>query len=136
MADGINYSMPGLDPFSFNEPEMWIRWICRFECYREALGLSTQDEGKQIDTLIYMMGDKAEGILQTFNLTEANRKKYKKERDQVESHFISKRNIIYESVKFNSKKQGENESVEFFITELFAIAEHCNYNQLYESGVG
>ena len=132
MADGINYSMPAPDPFNFSEPEMWIRWIRRFERYREASGLSTQDEGKQIDTLIYMMGDKAEDILQTFNLTEANKKKYKKVRDQFESHFISKRNVIYERAKFNSRKQGENESVESFITDLFAIAEHCNYNQLHD----
>ena len=129
---GINYSMPAPEGFNFDKPDQWPCWIRRFDRYREASGLAQQKDEKQIDTLIYSMGDKAEDILATFTLSEADSKKYPKVKAKFETHFIAKRNIICERAKFNSRKQGEKEPIESFITDLFALAEHCQYGALHD----
>ncbi|UYV73012.1 K02A2.6-like [Cordylochernes scorpioides] len=43
-----------------------------------------------------------------------------------------KRNVIYERAKFNRRSQGESEPVEEFITNLYVLAENCNYGILKE----
>ena len=39
-------------PFDFRKPDEWPRWLRRFEQYRVASGLSTEDEEKQVNTVI------------------------------------------------------------------------------------
>ncbi|UYV83251.1 hypothetical protein LAZ67_23000294 [Cordylochernes scorpioides] len=41
-------------------------------------------------------------------------------------------NVIYERAKFNRRSQGESEPVEEFITNLYVLAENCNYGILKE----
>ena len=59
-------------PLSFNNPEEWPKWICRFERFRSVSGLDEKTAQKQVDTctFIYSMGDKAEDILDSFKLEE------------------------------------------------------------------
>ena len=52
-------------------------------------------------------------------------------KEKFEDHFIKKRNVIYEGTRFNSRKQ-EGEPVDSFITDLHALAEHCNYKDLHD----
>ena len=42
------------------------------------------------------------------------------------------RNTIFERAKFNMRIQGENEPVDAFITDLYALAEHCGYADLHD----
>ena len=44
--------------------------IRRFECFRHASGLSAKLEENQVNTLIYSMGNIADKILQSFNLSQ------------------------------------------------------------------
>ena len=76
------------------------------------------------------MGEKADDILQTFNLTEEDAKKYKTVKDKFEAHFVKTRNTIYERAKFNSRKQGENETAHDFIVAVHCLAEHCAFGEL------
>ena len=43
-----------------------------------------------------------------------------------------RRNIVFERARFNQRSQGENESVEKYITELYHLAETCEYGDLKE----
>ena len=45
---------------------------------------------------------------------------------------MKKRNVIYERAKFNMRKQAEGESVDSFVTDLYALAEHCSYGDLHD----
>ena len=45
---------------------------------------------------------------------------------------MSRRNIIFERAKFNSRKQEEGESADTFITPLYGLAEHCGFGQLHD----
>ena len=74
------------------------------------------------------MGDKADDI-QSFNLTEADQKKYSTVKDKFEKYFVKCRNTIFERAKFNKRKQVDKESVDELITD---VAEHCGYAALHD----
>ena len=41
--------------------DSWSEWKRRFERYRSASGLSDKPQQRQVDTLVYIMGEKAVG---------------------------------------------------------------------------
>ena len=129
MADKV-YQVQGPEPFSFSSPSEWPKWIRRFDRFRIASGLIDKSDVEQVNTLIYFMGDTADDILLSFGLTADDQKVYKKVLDKFESHFIVKRNVIYERSRFNSRRQDEGEAVDDFITSLYALSEHCSYGAL------
>ena len=55
------------EPFDFTTPDEWPKWLRRF---RKASGLAAGDEETQVNTLIYCMGDKADDILWSLQLSE------------------------------------------------------------------
>ena len=121
------------EPFSFNKPEEWNRWIRRFERFRAASGLTEQSEAAQLNMLIYSMGDQADDILQsfTFNADKGeNEKSYESVKKKFNEHFIPKRNVIYERAMFNSRKQQPGEPVDSFVTSLYTLVERCDYKGL------
>ena len=80
---------------------------------------------------MYYMGDAANDILCSLGLTSDEKKVYATVKTKFESHFIKRRNVIFERCKFNQRKQEEGESVDSFITTLHGLAEHCNYGGLH-----
>ena len=126
------YQVSQLEPFDFANPEEWPKWLRRFERFRQASGLTEKSEQVQVNTLIYCMGDAADDILRSFKLTEADSKVYETVKEKFESHFVKRRNVIFERAKFNNRKQEQGEPVDAFITALYTLAEHCNYGALYD----
>ena len=120
------------EPFCFTRPQEWPKWIRRFERFRIASGLVSRGEEVQVNTLIYAMGDEADDILRAFTLSEEDRKSYAIVKAKFDNYFVQRRNIIYERAKFNRRKQEEGESVDAFITDLYALAEHCGYGTLHD----
>ena len=45
---------------------------------------------------------------------------------------MKRRNTIYERAMFNSHTQGENESMDEFIANLYRLAENCGYGSLHD----
>ena len=115
--------------FSFRGQE-WASWSRRFQRYRECSGLGEQSDAKQINTLIYLMGDRAEDLLFSFNLKTADAKQYKTVFEKFDSHFSGNKNIIYERAKFNRRSQRPGEPVEEFITDLLSLAKSCEFGIL------
>ena len=64
-----------------------------------------------MNTLIYSMGNEADDILRSFGLSEDS-KKYDTVVAKFESHFVKRRNVIFEWAKFNMRKQEEGEAVD------------------------
>ena len=120
------------DSFDFTTPEEWPKWLRRFERFRVASGLSAKEEEAQVNTLIYCMGDQADDILRSFNLSAEDAKKFDTVKGHFENHFIKRRNVIFERAKFNNRRQEAGEPVDSFITDLYALAEHCNYATLHD----
>ena len=85
-----------------------------------------------MNTLIYCMGDKADDILQSFQLSAEDEKKYEVVCQKFNGHFVAHKNVIYKRAKFNSQNQEPDEPVEAFITSLYTLAEHCGFEALHD----
>ena len=120
------------EKFNFARPEEWPKWARRFERFQHASGLTEKDDETQVNTLLYAMGDEGDDILQSFHLAEADAKKYKMVKERFDGHFVKKRNVIYETARFNQRSQEEGESVDTFITALHGLAEYCNFCELHD----
>ena len=144
MATQFQITPPG--SFSFKS-EHWEQWIRRFERFRSASGLADKSEAVQVDMLIYCLGEQAEEIYNSFTFvgtptvtatgetsTEQSSGStgptFEDVKAKFESHFIARRNVIYERAKFNQRCQSEGESVDEFITSLYKLSEHCNHGTL------
>ena len=110
------------EPFLFSQPENWGKWIRRFDRFRKSSGMAEKPEPNQVNTLIYSMGDQAEDILLSFRLTEEEAKKY--------STVVEKFQQYYERSKFNQQIQQLDETVDSFVTNLYRLAQMCNYGEL------
>ncbi|KAL3970397.1 type I keratin, acidic [Sarotherodon galilaeus] len=117
--------------FDFSKPKEWPKWIRHFERFRIASGLELQSDENQVNTLIYTMGDEAEDVITSLNLTKEEPSEYHTLKDKLEAHFIVRRNVIFERAKFNQRQQEAGETTDGFITSLYALGEHCGYGALH-----
>ena len=76
------------------------------------------------------MGDDADNILTSLDLSAADKKKYKTVLAKLDKYFIPRRNVIFERAEFNQRQQMEAETVDNFITDLYNLAEYCEYGAL------
>ena len=123
----------GISPpeqFNFLCRDDWPKWIRRFDRFREASEPSSKPEERQVNTLIYTMGDKADDILASFVLSNEDKKKYSTVREKFCNYFVKKHNVIFKRAKFNSRHQQKGETVDNFITDLYCLAESCAYGEL------
>ena len=129
---GATYQVQPPEPFTFSRPSEWPKWLRRFERFRTAAGLAEKGEEVQVNTLLYSMGDDADDILRSFQLSHDDQNKYAVVKEKFNNYFVKKHNVIYERAKFNRRKQEEGETVDAFVTDLHALAEHCAYGVLHE----
>ena len=78
------------------------------------------------------MGDKADDILNSFGLSDEERKVYRTIEEKFDDYFEPQCNVIFQRVKFNQRKQLPGESEDNFITDsdLHCLADRCNYGNL------
>ena len=117
-------------PFAFHNPDDWPRWKRRFQQFRLASGLAEADPQRQVSTLLYCMGESAEETLNSTKISEEHHKEFDKVIDEFDRFFNVRKNTIFERARFNRRVQGEDESVEHFITDLFSLAENCSYGDM------
>ena len=87
-------------------------------------------EVKQVNTLLYCVGEEAEAVLTSTNATEEDREVYDTVVAKFDAFFKVRRNVIFERARFNRRSQLVGESAEQFIMELYTLAEHCNYGDM------
>ena len=107
MAD---YRVKPPDEFDFKTPAGWLRWKERFERFRLVTKMEEDEELHQINSLVYHMGQEAEDILKTFNLSATQSKDFKIVLEKFDGYFVPKRNVIFERAKFNKRSQGTDET--------------------------
>ena len=121
-------------PFNFSQSEEWTKWIKCFERFRQASELGKKAGERQVNTLLYTMGERTEDIFQSFNLSEEEIKNYKVGTFSETFHEPSKH--YFREGEFNSRKQEDGESADSeansFITSLYGLAEHCAFGQLHD----
>ena len=116
--------------FDFKSPDGWLKWKWRYEQYCEAAGLTGESQARQVSTLLYCLGEEANGVLTSTNVTADERKSYAAVIAKFDTFFQVRRNTIFERSRFNQRIQLVGESAEKFISALYSLAEHCNYGDL------
>ena len=114
------------DPFNFRNPDDWPRWKNRFQQFRDASGLSSESESKQVSTFLYCLGEEAESVLASTGVTPDDRKEYDTVLEKVDGFFQVRKNVIYERALFNRSQQS-GESAEQYIMALYELVQHCDY---------
>ena len=125
-----NASLSVPTAFPFDTPDHWPKWRRRFEQYRLASGLSKESEERQINTLLYCLGEEAEDILTSTNISDENRKNYDSVLASFDGFFKVRKNVIIERAKFNKRSQLPDEPAEQFIASLYNLASDCNFGDL------
>ena len=126
------YQVQQPKPFSFKKPDEWPKWRRRFEQFRKASGLANRPEDQQVSMLLYSLGEDAEEVLDSTNITDSERDSYETVLRQFDDFFKVRKNVIFERAKFNTRSQREGESVEEFITALYHLVETCDYGSMKE----
>ena len=99
----------------------WQRWKRRFEQYKSASGLDKEEEGRQVSTLLYCLGEEANDVLTSTSISEEDRKKYGKVMEKLDAHFDVRKNIIFERARFNQRNQIDGKTAEEYITVLYSL---------------
>ena len=62
--------------FHLDTPDHWPKWKRCFEQYFLASGLLKESEDRQVNTLLYCLGEEAEDILTSNNISDDDRKQH------------------------------------------------------------
>ena len=97
------------EPFDFKSPDNWLKWQRRFLQYRDASGLSEESQARQVSTLLYCLGEEANDVLTSTNISEEDKKQFTKVMDQFDEFF---KVLIFERARFNQRNQLPGEVAE------------------------
>ena len=86
-----------------------------------------EDEARQVSTLMYCLGDDAEGVLASTSITDEAHKTYKDVVAKFDEYLDVRKNVIYQRAKFNTRDQQEGETADEYITMLYELIETCEY---------
>ena len=81
-------------PFQFKNPDSWSKWKRRFQQYRLVSGLTAQGADQQVSTLLYCMGEEAEDVLNSTNITTEERKVFDEVVKAFDGFFQIRVNVI------------------------------------------
>ena len=84
------YPVAPPENFNFKSPSEWTKWIHRFDRFKSASGLDMKPQERQVNALLYIMGDKADDIFQSFELTEEQKNDYAVVTAKFDSYFIKR----------------------------------------------
>jgi len=80
----------------FSRPVEWQHWKRQFEQFRLASGLSAEEDPRQVSALLYCMGNEAEDMLASTNISDDDRKNYSRVITKFDTFFKIRKNIIFE----------------------------------------
>ena len=71
----------------FAKPDQWSKWKKRFEQFASASGLDKDQEARRISTLCYCLGEEADDVPSSTNITSDDRRKYDKVVEKLDEYF-------------------------------------------------
>jgi len=118
-----------------NSQEQWPEWIRRFERYRQASGLDEKTAKKQVDTLIYIMGEDAEKVYLQLDVKKPTEDELKDKPNLLydntvqafAEYFNPQSNALHYAILLSSYEQQRGQTNEEFIRELYEIAKKCYF---------
>ena len=117
-----------------NIAENWRRWKQRFNIFSLASGLSGKDAKVQAASFLHVAGSEALEVYNTFIWDDADEKnKVDKIIEKFDQYCNPRKNITWESHKFNMRNQQPGESIDQYVTDLKTKAQTCEFTQLKDS---
>ncbi|RVE51181.1 hypothetical protein evm_004146 [Chilo suppressalis] len=107
----------------------WKKWLQSFKIFMRASGINDESEERKVAVFLHYIGEKSLEIFNTFNL-DVDTVKYDVLIQKFENYFVPKTNITYESYKFFTRKQNEEESLDDFMTDLINKSESCDFGSI------
>ena len=80
---------------------------------------------RQVNTLLYCMGQDSDEILQAQGVTEDELADYDRVVGKFDEYFQVRANPIYERARLSKRVQEPDETAEQYILALYALAENC-----------
>ena len=85
-----------------------------------------------LSKLLYCLGEEADDVLTSTNISEKDRKKYDSLMAKFDNFFKVRKNVIFERIRLNRRSQLDGESAEQYITALYWLIDSCDYSALKE----
>ena len=82
------------DPFNFKVPDEWRQWWHHFEQFCVTSGLQDASASKQVNMLLYCLGEEAKSMLKSIKITEEETKNYETVLEKYNNLFQVRRNVI------------------------------------------
>ncbi|XP_070385777.1 uncharacterized protein [Dermacentor albipictus] len=119
-------------PFDFQNAADWPAWMDEFDDYRFASGLHEKPDEVQVRTLLYTMGRKSREILRSLNVKDEEMEDFDLVKSKFKGYFVHTKNTVYESARFNLRRQQLGKTVDQFATELNRLADRCEFKEMKE----
>ena len=117
-----------------NSSVNWKKFKQKWQNFVLATGLHDEAEGKQVATLLTIIGDDAMAEYNKFQWAKSgDDKKITPVLNKFEEFCAGKINVIYERYLFNTCSQQDGETIEQYVTKLRTRSENCEYAALEES---
>ncbi|CAB4024344.1 Hypothetical predicted protein [Paramuricea clavata] len=89
-------------------------------------------EKERCRAFLYIIGQDGRDIHSTFDFETSELDKIKPLIQKFEDYCIPKQNTTMQRYKFDKRVQGETESVDQYVTELWLLAKNCRFGELQE----
>lgn len=117
-----------------NLSENWKRFKQLFEIYLVASSTVEKTDRVQAMTFLRIVGPDAVEIYNTFDWQEEEEKENLRNiMEKFEGYCNPKKNVTYERHVFNTRNQGQSESIDAYVTDLRKKAKSCEFAQLHDS---
>ncbi|KAK3925936.1 hypothetical protein KUF71_014185 [Frankliniella fusca] len=120
------------DEFSFT-PSEWSNWRARWAQYHMLSNLKNQSAEYQANSLLYSMGPRAIQVVETFNLTTAQKKDHDALLDAFDGLYKATKNTVYDRAQFFRRAQQQGEPAADFILDVKRLATPCEFGTLKDS---
>ncbi|XP_075726139.1 uncharacterized protein LOC142767784 [Rhipicephalus microplus] len=119
-------------PSDFQNAADWPAWMDEFDDYRFASGLHEKKDEVQVRTLRYTMGRKSREIFRLLKVKDEEMEDFKLVKSKLNDQFVHTKNIVYESARFDLRREQLGETVDQFATELSKLADGCEFTGMKE----
>lgn len=133
---------PGSLDFS-NSQENWNDWIKRFQRYRQASGLNEKSAQRQVDTMVYVMGEEAEKVYAQLEIETPTAEQVAANGDELydrtvaafKNYFNPTSNTLHYQILLSGCEQRREQTNEEFIRELYELASKCGLEKEQEKNM-
>ncbi|XP_077255650.1 uncharacterized protein LOC143893810 [Temnothorax americanus] len=115
---------------SGNISENWRKFKQSFDIFLKASGSIRKPDEIKVAILLNIVGEDGIELYNTFNLQEAERYNLAKVLQCFEEYCVPKKNIVYETFKFSSRMQQEDEKFDSFLAEIKKLSQTCEFGTM------